>query len=137
MTQHEFERGRADLDARYQAALEILEAGHRAQVNELERRWRAEREPEPARAVSARTPRAPRNGVVLDELRDALDRLPEEFRKDDALRVLGFSPHRSTLFRALQELEWEGRIAIASLGRSRQSILYRQVRPGSGSETSR
>ena len=131
MTQHELEGRREELRARYRAALEILEAGHRAQMEELERRWQAEREAVPVALSPVETPRAPRNAIVLDELREALDQLPEEFRKDDALRVLGFSPHRSTLFRALRDLEWEGRIAVVALGKSRQSILYRQVRPGS------
>jgi len=102
-------------------------------VEELEQRWQAE--PEPAAPSPAETPRTPRNGSLLDELREALDQLPEELRKDDTLRVLGFSPHRSTLFRALQELEWEGRISIAALGKSRQSILYHKVRPESTPQT--
>jgi hypothetical protein len=135
--QHELERRREELEARYRGALEILEAGHRAGLEELEREWQREREPEPAPSAPTETPRIPRNETLLDELRDALHQLPEEFRKDDALRVLGFSPHRSTLFRALQSLEWEGRIAIASPGKSRQSILYRQVRPGNEPETPR
>ena len=136
MTQHELERRREELEARYRGALEILEAGHRAGLEELERQWLAEREPEPAPATPTETPpRTPRHETLLDELRDALDQLPDEFRKDDALRVLGFSPHRSTLFRALQSLEWEGRIAMVSPGKSRQSILYRQVRPGNKPET--
>jgi hypothetical protein len=137
MTQHELERRREELEARYRVALEILEAGHRALLEKLERQWQIEREPELAPPTPAGTPRTPRNESLLDELRDALDQLPDEFRKDDALRVLGFSPHRSTLFRALQNLEWEGRIAVAALGKSRQSILYRQVRPGNKPEAPR
>jgi len=137
MTQRELEGRREELRARYRDALKILEAGHRAMIEELERQWEVEREPEPATSMPAETPRAPRNEILLDELREALDQLPEEFRKDDALRVLGFSPHRSTLFRALRDLEWEGRISIATPGKSRQSILYRQVRPGNTSKTPR
>src|SRR3954465_638360 len=98
MTQRELEGRREGLRARYRAALEILGAGHRAQMEELERRWQVEREAEPVALSAVESPRAPRNAVVLDELREALDQLPEEFRKDDALRNLGFSPHRSTLF---------------------------------------
>ena len=135
MTQREFERRREDLETRYQVALEVLAAGHRAQVAELERRWQAEREPEPERIIPKETPRAHRNGAVLDELRAILNQLPDELSKEDILRVLGFSPHRSTLFRALRQLEWEGRLEAVSL-RASKATLYRQLRPGSGSEAS-
>ncbi|HEX4961409.1 MAG TPA: hypothetical protein VF173_11265 [Thermoanaerobaculia bacterium] len=138
MTQHEFDHRREELEARYRVALEVLEAGHRAQVAELEVLWHAEREPEPESATpAAKKPRGPRPKSVLDELRDALDQLPEEFRKEDALRVLGSSPHRSTLFRALRELVWEGWVAIISPAVQGQPILYRRVQPGSRSQEAR
>jgi hypothetical protein len=117
MTQHEHESRRQELEARYRGALEILEAGHRAQLEELERLWVAEREAEPERKTlepaPGENPEMARreSGYLLDEIRAALDRLPEEFDKNNLLRVLGFSPHRSSLFRTLQQLEWEGRIA--------------------------
>ncbi len=138
MTQHEHDLRRQELEARYRAALAILEAGHRAQVEELERLWQAEREAEPQPEAPAPVPEP---GVrrwrasLLDECRDALDRLPEEFDKNDLLRVLGFSPHRSSLFRALQQLGWEGRIAAKSVGTNRKASVYRRLPQGSGSET--
>jgi hypothetical protein len=139
MTQHEHDLRRQELEARYRAALAILEAGHRAQVEELERLWQAERETEPQSEAPAPVPEPVRRwGVsLLAECRDALDRLPEEFDKDDLLRVLGFSPHRSSLFRALQQLGWEGRIAVTSVGSNRKASVYRQLPPRSGSETPR
>jgi hypothetical protein len=99
MTQHEHDLRRQELEARYRAALAILEAGHRAQVEELERLWQAEREAELQPEAPAPVPEPVRRwGLsLLDECRDALDRLPEEFDKDDLLRVLSFSPHRSSL----------------------------------------
>lgn len=141
MTQREHERRRQELEARYQAALEVLEAGHRAQVEELERLWGAQREAEPERetleSAPGESPEISRRETLLDEIRAALDRLPEEFDKNDLLRVLGFSSHRSSLFRTLQQLEWEGRIVLSSRGLSRKAARYRQVRPGSGSEAPR
>src|SRR3954462_15117313 len=99
MTQHEHDLRRQELEARYRAALAILEAGHRTQVEELERLWQAERETDPQSEAPAPVPEPVRRWrlSLLDECRDALDRLPEEFDKDDLLRVLSFSPHRSSL----------------------------------------
>jgi hypothetical protein len=149
MTRDEYERRQGEIEARYRAALEILEAGRRAQMEELERLRPPERNGEPApprreappsNVTAAKPPEPglaarPRTGDLLAEIRSALDRLPEEFTKNDLLRVLGDSPHRTTLFRALQQLELEGRIAVQSLGSGSKPAVYRKKPPRNGAAT--
>jgi DNA-binding PadR family transcriptional regulator len=58
---------------------------------------------------------------------DLLPQLPERFDKNDVQRALGFTPSRSTLFRALEELQMEGVIAVETAGSGRTPSKFRKV----------
>ena len=66
-------------------------------------------------------------GETYDKLRQALAVVPEEFDKNDLVRVLGYQPHRGTLHRLLQELEEEGLVRLERRGTGNQTSRYRKV----------
>ena len=53
------------------------------------------------------------------EVRDALDQVGPEFVRADICRVLGYEPERSSLHRALLELQREGMIKLVEPGSGR------------------
>jgi hypothetical protein len=62
-----------------------------------------------------------------------LAELPEEFDKNDVLRVLGYSPNRISLFRVLQTLGFEGRIEMKTHGAGRTTNVFRKKHDGADS----
>jgi hypothetical protein len=95
--------------------------------------------PKPQAPVAARrpAPRPRRKRYGAFELHDvvlaALDRLDDEFDRDDLLRVLPAGTPRTTLHRVLQDLvEEDQALEIAERGQGGTLSIYRKRRPGSG-----
>jgi hypothetical protein len=154
MRHSEYQRRRLALEAQLQAALDLIRAGHAAKLRALERVWLSSHEgegagddevgaagakpaSETAQNASAwsETPGQPprhgrRRGGTLSDLRDALPRLPEVFEKRDVLELLGYIPPRATLYRALETLREEEKIAITRYSDGGERTRYRKL-PGS------
>ena len=144
MNQAEYQRIRRQLDEELRAGIEMLQAGHRAKVAALDDRWQ-ELEPEPAGSPAAPEPRSEPGlsaastapvavpdererlgaGELLADVEAALDAVGDEFLKSDLCRALGYEPHRSSLHRALRELQEDGVITIHHQGLGRRPSLYR------------
>ncbi len=145
MNQTEYQRLRRQLDEELRTGIELLQAGHRAKVEALDARWGeapAEEirpsEPEPA-APPPPEPAAPaaepqrtrrRDGEVQADVEAALEGLGEEFQKSDLCRALGYEPRRTSLHRALRELQKAGVIEVQTYGRGRRATRYRKVDTG-------
>ena len=137
MEHNDFEQHKRALDDQLRAAIDLLKAGHSAQMRELEARWQTseagaaapEPSPEPAEPAQVRQPA----GSLYEEVLSALPQLPEEFDKNDVLRVLGYSPNRVSLFRVLQTLGQEGWIENKTFGAGRTVSVYRKKHDGADS----
>ena len=147
MDQAEYQRLRRQLDEELHVGIELLQAGHRVKVEALDARWREESEAAPASSpaapepvpeepsvpTAAALPRERREaGEVLADVEAALERVGEEFLKSDLCQALGYEPQRSSLHRALWELQKEGVIEIESQGIGRRATRYRKVRKQEG-----
>ena len=140
MTEDEFLQQKRRLDEQLEVAISWLREAHRAQVRALEAVWAASRQEgdgpvtvqAPVEAPAA-VPEKPRRGSleVYDEVVAILERLPAKFDKNDVCRLLGASPDRVALFRALQRLGDEDRIEVAEHGAGRRTTVYRRI-DGSG-----
>ena len=84
--------------------------------------------PVPA-AAPARAPKHPRSKAfsVIEAVENALDKLEDVFDRNDLIRVLGFEPHRATLYRVLDVLTTEGALTIEELGSGKQPTRYRKL----------
>lgn len=140
MTRNEYEARRRRLDDELRAAMELLKAGHQAQVQMLDLLWKLSTEgtavstaptapppPEPQRRPRRRGP-----GELLDEVIELLPRLPETFTKDDVAQALAEPADRSSLFRALQELQRAGWFKLDQPGQGRYPTVFRQRQPTNG-----
>jgi uncharacterized membrane protein len=148
----EYQRLRRQLDEELRAGIEMLQAGHRAKVEALDARWREPAEPEQTGPVSAAAelaavevvspepavqaapvpvppePASKRRAAweVYSDVEEALAAVGEEFGTNDLLRAMSYTPHRSSLHRALRELENDGVIKIQSYGGGRRPTRYRK-----------
>lgn len=153
MRYHEYEERKRALEEQLHADLELVRAGHQARVRALEALWLASplEEELPAAGETAAVPPPPANetrssgtqapsetqapppvrvferGEVLEEVEEALARLPEVFAKPDLVRALGYAPPRATLHRAVQQLLSDRKIVIESFSMGRQPTVYRKV----------
>jgi len=152
MTQEEFEKLRTRLEEQLRADVEMLYEAHRVKLRAFEtiRRAQAELEGEeipsagppfegrravlklPAPMSEAPAPAPPiktrgKAGEVLAAVEEALERIPDEFDKNDLHRALGFAPSRPTLFRALDTLRQEGVLAVAEPGSGRTPSRFRKL----------
>jgi hypothetical protein len=66
---------------------------------------------------------------LSDAVEAALVQVGEEFDRRELCRALGFEPSRATLYRILQELEHEGRIAVVEHGTGTIGNRYRKLTP--------
>lgn len=146
MDRSEYERRRRALEAQRQADLELIEAGHLAKVRSLEAVWAASQAaaggPEGTREAGAGTPavspamaqaaaEAPararkRSWWVFDAIADVLPQLPDEFDTNDLVRALGQRPHRTTFYRAIEELIQEEFFTIVEEGTGKRPTRYRK-----------
>ena len=89
MTREEYEECRRALDARLEADIAMVRAGHAARVRSLESLWHAAKAGDGNAAVPAALPAPPEApgttarppGTTYNDLCDALPRLPEVFDK--------------------------------------------------------
>lgn len=132
MRRSEYEQRRRALEEVYQADLGLIRSAHEARLRSLEALWLADPEedsPEsPAPAPAAHPVPAPRlvRPPLAQALDDILPGLPEVFDKNDVLRALGWTPDRAALFRALDELVHQKRIAVERFGAGRVTTVYRK-----------
>ena len=102
---------------------EMLEASETLQVGETL--------PQSETVPSPETPETParevRRGQVREEIEAAFESLPEEFDRQDVIRVLGYEPPRATLFRVLNQLVSESWLSIASYSMGRSSTRYAKL----------
>jgi len=92
--------------------------------------------PEPSEAAAPPPAQEPENrrGMVREEIEAAFEALPEEFDRQDLIRVLGYEPPRATLFRVLNQLVSEGWLSIASYSIGRLSTRYSKLPDLAGSQ---
>ncbi|MES1240374.1 MAG: hypothetical protein ABUT39_02025 [Acidobacteriota bacterium] len=131
MTRDEYEARRRRLDEELRAALELLKAGHQAQLQALDLLWKTSTDggatpPGPAAlpAPERSRPRRRGPGELLQEVLAVLPGLPEVFTKDDVGKVLSDPPDRASLFRVLRELEESGRLRVERYGSGRVPTVY-------------
>ncbi len=143
MNQTEYQRLRRQLDEELRAGMEMLQAGHRAKVDALDARWQEESGPipasrvpepreEPSTLIAVPPPERERRhaGELRDDIEAALGRMGDEFLKSDLCRALGYEPRRSSLHRALRELEGEGVLEVQRQGLGRRPSRYRKAGGG-------
>jgi len=150
MTKAEYEEKKLELETRRRIAIQLLQQGYEAQLRALESAWsqRAETVPGPEvhridettapageAAPVQHPPWAFLPGGLLESIRKAVAQLPVEFRKEDIVRLLGFTPERSSLHRAMDTLMAEQKIRIHIRGAGRVPNVYRKL-PGDTPESS-
>lgn len=122
------------LDRQLETGIELLRQGHQVQVRALEMVWMTN----PAGPEVVDQPAAPpapapdrqrkrEAWALYNEVYDALDKLGPEFVRSDVCRVLGYEPDRTSLQRALKELEGEGMIALGAPGSGRIPARWLKV----------
>jgi hypothetical protein len=144
MTQNEYEHYRRRLDEQLASGIELLKAAHAQQVHALELVWKMGSSEEPVRAA-APAPEAPRAAAaparpsrtarrkaweLINAIEDALPGLPEVFDRRAVIQALGYEPDRGSLYRALQELSYEGVIVQEEIGGGRVPTTYRKAATG-------
>lgn len=132
MTRDEYEARRRRLDEEMRAAIELVKAGHQAQVQALELFWRRSEEgmPVPLAAPPPEPDRHPRRrgaGKLREEVIEILTQLPEIFTKDDVEKLLAEPADRASLYRVFREIEEDGLIKTETLGHGRNPNVYRQM----------
>jgi len=148
MTREEYEQRKRRLEEQFRAGIELLEVGYREQLRALELVWNARSEvgrvpaapavPEAAPPPAVRdeapgpAPAAPPRrrrgaGELREEVLEALDSLPEVFDRNQVCAVLGYQPDRSSLFRILRGLTFEGILVLEKFGRGRVTTKYRKI----------
>jgi hypothetical protein len=150
MNSHEYETRRRALDEQLEAGIELLRAAHRAQVRAIDYVWSTSPEnrnllppgavappaglsplaPRPAEPLPSSPPRRRWRTVDLQAaIEDALDHLPEVFDRNDLAKALGSTPDRTTIYRILQDLCYDGVLAIEERGGGRTATRYRRLEP--------
>lgn len=135
MKRNEYEQRKRILDEQLRVALDLVHAGHRAQLQMLEILWRtsggeaaepSEAPPSPEAPLSSSPPPKQRRNAhdLYFEVLEALPQLPEDFTKHDVLRCLSGSTDRASLFRVLETLRGEGAIELKSEGSGKRPAVY-------------
>jgi hypothetical protein len=147
MKRNEYEQRKRILDEQLRVALDLVHAGHRAQLQMLNLLWQTsggegeegqtaetpETPPLPKPWQEALPPSPPPRsrrpaGKLYDDVLEVLPQLPKEFTKNDILRSLGYSPDRASLFRVLATLEKEGAIELEVRGAGKIPATYLKKR---------
>jgi hypothetical protein len=132
MRRSEYEQRRHALEEIYQADLGLIRSAHEARLRSLEALWSADPQEDgtesPAPAPETHPEPTPRivRPPLAQALDDALPGLPEIFDKNDVIRALGWTPDRAALFRALDDLIRQRRIAVERFGAGRVTTVYRK-----------
>jgi len=132
MTESDYEQRKQELVAQLRLSIRFLQQGYEAQLSALElERAGAKKTSAPvvapeAAPVRQRAPQPP--GGLLEHVRQAVAQLPVEFTKADIIRVLGYTPERSSLHRALDDLMVEREIQVHDRGSGRTPNVYRKLR---------
>lgn len=144
MTREQYEEQKRRLAEQHRSLVEMVDSAYQEQLRALDMVWRmmsgeGSPEPRPAPAPPAAPPRATapapparrrrRAGELYQEVLAALPRLPEPFTFSDVCRVLGYDPERGSLYRALQDLQDLGYIALHSRGTGTRPTRYRGLVP--------
>lgn len=139
MTREEYEERRRAFEEQLRADIALLNAAHEARIRSLDRLWEDAHEGErptvrtapspvpPSVPAPAPKPMSPRYSVVND-LDDVLSQLPTVFDRADIIRALGYTPARTTLFRALNELRREGALEIEAISSGGTKVRYRKLK---------
>jgi hypothetical protein len=149
MTREEYDQRKRRLEEQFRAGVELLEIGYREQVRALDLVWKArsgegvapsspsiqeaappmaQRDEAPPRSAPVAPERRRRGaGELRDEVWAALGSLPEVFDRNQVCEVLGYKPDRSSLFRILQQLTFEGVLAFEKFGAGRVTTKYRKT----------
>ena len=139
MTRTEYEARRRRLDEELRIGMELLKAGHQAQVQMLDLLWKtataevdsapgpAPSTPPPAPLPERRPPLRRGAGELVNEVAAVLPRLPEIFTKDDVGTALGAPPDRTSFHRVMRQLEDAGWVKTEELGRGRYPTSYRRL----------
>ena len=140
MDDDEYERRRRALEEMYQADLAMVRAAHETRLRCLEALRLEEApgglpeslpasSPPPAPAPRTAPTRPPRNQNpdLKDAILAALPGLPEVFTKQDVVRVIGFTPSRSSLQRVLMDLDAQKAIRFQEISDGRNPTTYRKV----------
>lgn len=158
MSPEDYERYRRQLEEQLRADVELLYEAYRTKLRAYETVWRTrleladpvEWQPAPLLAATLpapaalpalpgaaaadrsteRRPRAKANGLY-NELLDVLPRLEDPFDSKDIARALGYTPRRSTLWRALSDLVCEKRIVQVEVTGGKNPAKYRRTEPPS------
>jgi hypothetical protein len=138
---------RARLEEQLRADIELLQEVHRVKLRAFETVWRAQAdlaetatsagtgERRPVLSLPTGTtetgtaqpvPR-PEAWSVLFAILESWDEIPEIFDKNELARVLGFTPKRATLFRALDELRRDGCLKKESESEGRTPARFRKL----------
>ncbi len=132
MTESDYEQRKQELEAQLRLSIRFLQQGYEAQLSALELEWaRTKKPPAPVAVpevapVRQRAPQPP--GGLLEQVRQAVAQLPVEFTKADVIRGLGYTPERSSLHRALDDLMAEREIRLHDRGSGRTPNVYRKLR---------
>ena len=127
MTGQEYEKRRQALEEQLRADIALLNAAHEARIRALDRlRQEASGDELPAVPPPAPKPMRPRYSVMSD-LEAALPKLPQIFKRQDVLHALGYEPPRTTLFRALNQLQEEGVISAENHSPGGTAVRYRKL----------
>ncbi len=139
MTQNEYEHYRRRLDEQLASGIELLKAAHAQQIHALELVWKMGSNEESVRAAAPATTAAPappprplrrKAGELITAIEAALPGLPEVFDRSAVIQALGYEPDRGSLYRALQDLFFQGVIAQEEIGGGRVSTTYRKKGTG-------
>jgi hypothetical protein len=148
MTREDYEEQKRRLAEQHRALLEMVETAHQFQLRALEIVWRmmsgegsAESLLPPAAprlAAAAPPPPAPppkqrqKAGELYHDVVAALPGLPEPFTQEDVCGAIGYTPDRGSLYRTLQDLRLEGRLAVQSGGSGNRPSRYRRAPVNTG-----
>ena len=142
MKRNEYEQRKRILEEQLRTALDLVHAGHRAQLQILEMLWRtsegeAAETPEALplpESLEAALPSSPppkqRRAAhqLYYDVVETLPQLPEDFTKNDVIRCLGYSPDRASLFRVLDTLQTEGVLEMKDRGSGKIPATYLKKR---------
>lgn len=149
MTQEEYEERLRALEEQHRADIALLNAAHETRLRSLARlredaveRQRdgagpeasfatapaqiAAVQPSAAAPAPSAKPALARN-TVFNDLYGAFDDLPDVFDRHDIIRLLGYTPARATLARALETLKDEGMIALELQSLGGSANRYRKL----------